>query len=529
MADPVLTTLCAVCHTTSPIYKCPRDGTPTCSRKCCLLHKKWASCSGIRDVTKYVPLAELRTPRYYDHDYNLIHNIETARDRGYERELLERRVVTRRELQPSMRGTWIGDQLRFVEPNVRGPGRHRPPPREEGDGATAAKRRARKWCRQAGVEVISVPKGMSRQRDDGTTWNNRTMALNWQVEWMVYEEGTDKPPTRILRKLLDEVPIYQGFASTMEWVIKGVEAGLQTNDDGSGPSRRRRHRHRHRHHRRDEDWTATAAQSGDATWTQTPWPLQNPFTGSWDMECGSEMTTWKQDADFAQKRKFRFFLLKPRSKPKELIPLESDETLRELLPGRTILEFPTLYVLPPDAASLPADHILGSVERRKNTDLPQSDESDSEDDEEAKEEAGLRGKPKKGAHKRRRSDDDAVLEYTAGPESHSAKRRAVPLIQEVDDGEINSEGEDVPGAASDVDMDEDSDTSSEGSTSSEDDDNEESEDSEDSEREDDNTRDVEMDEMGDTDKPEPLMELLNVKAASSTAKLGLIMYDSDDE
>jgi hypothetical protein len=56
----------------------------------------------------------------------------------------------------------------------------------------------------------------------------------------------------------------------------------------------------------------------------------------------------------------RFFLVKPRtsSNKQVLIPLNSTATLGECLNGRTVLEFPTIYVFPSSVEQLPEDFML---------------------------------------------------------------------------------------------------------------------------------------------------------------------------
>lgn len=55
-----------------------------------------------------------------------------------------------------------------------------------------------------------------------------------------------------------------------------------------------------------------------------------------------------------------FYLLRPETnaKDKVLIPLSRQATLTDCLRDRTVLEFPTIYVLPHEAASLPTGYTL---------------------------------------------------------------------------------------------------------------------------------------------------------------------------
>lgn len=59
-------------------------------------------------------------------------------------------------------------------------------------------------------------------------------------------------------------------------------------------------------------------------------------------------------------RQPKFFLLKPRTSTtrKVLIPLDSSSTIAESLRGRTVLEFPTIHMFPPDLGELPKDEFM---------------------------------------------------------------------------------------------------------------------------------------------------------------------------
>jgi len=63
-----------------------------------------------------------------------------------------------------------------------------------------------------------------------------------------------------------------------------------------------------------------------------------------------------------------YYLLKPRtsSSRRVLIPLDSNATLGESLQGRTVLEFPTVYVFPSDIQQLPEDFMLEEDYQRQD-------------------------------------------------------------------------------------------------------------------------------------------------------------------
>jgi hypothetical protein len=68
----------------------------------------------------------------------------------------------------------------------------------------------------------------------------------------------------------------------------------------------------------------------------------------------------KSDTEHMGDGEYLFFLLKPRTSSSKhvLIPITSNATLGECLKGRTVLEFPTIYVFPSSAQPLPKDYML---------------------------------------------------------------------------------------------------------------------------------------------------------------------------
>jgi hypothetical protein len=64
---------------------------------------------------------------------------------------------------------------------------------------------------------------------------------------------------------------------------------------------------------------------------------------------------------------YDYYLLKPRtsSSRRVLIPLNSNATLGESLQGRTVLEFPTIYVLPSNIKQLPEEFMLEEEYQRQ--------------------------------------------------------------------------------------------------------------------------------------------------------------------
>jgi len=492
-SDDVLSSLCTTCHAAPPQYKCPRCGARSCSLPCVRKHKAWASCSGIRDVTAFVPRATLQTPAGIDHDYNFLRGIERARDRVERRIVDEKALLNNEDIRPGdERGrwdeVWQGDELRFVPAATGKYGRFRsrgmPGLEHESEDLSVQQKRVRRTCRAMHIKVIAVPKGLSRHRENTTSWNKRTGRLNWQIEWLVYEDGTeaDARPTKVLRKALDNIPLCEAFTATMEWVTRGHETQDPElgEDKEEGPPRKRRRRVK------DVKGTETSTQHWQtAAWAELgQYYSQNPFTGAWDAETGPTVTSWARDAEIEENKNLQFYMLKPQTRPKQLIPLRSTETLADILPWRMLLEFPTFYVLP-RGALLPRDHELGSTERpllqamreRAARDSHSSSGSDSDDQDGPGEEKqspdttrirnnqSLRGARGRGGFHDQRNGRRGGMTNGRGVRPDNKQSAGVgplqkvvddilnnpppkkrKLVQDLDEGEVGSDGSDVDGA-----------------------------------------------------------------------------------
>ncbi|KAI1820919.1 hypothetical protein F4861DRAFT_31694 [Xylaria intraflava] len=337
MADPLLTSLCTICHIQPPRYKCPRCSARTCSLPCVKKHKVWSSCNGERDATAYIPLDKLKTDAGIDHDYNFLTKIERSIERA-ERVLREDRDVLPLETSaPPHKKTRLN--------------------KGQSRGKTTVDNGLRKWDRNAihrlrelEIHVSSVPYGMARAKENKTSWNRRTRTINWQVEWVLF--GTESSvatsnqpqPKRLLHKALDETPLHAAFAEALEYDRQ------RHLTDHERAEEKKAHRKRQASGRRAQDQKTSM-------WQGSPCVMQNHSNGSWNGAtdtCGTYTT----------ENYYRFFFLKPKTpsrEPQRLVPLDASESLAGFLSGREIVEFPTIYVLPDRATGLGKGYIVESI------------------------------------------------------------------------------------------------------------------------------------------------------------------------
>ncbi|KAI0381595.1 hypothetical protein F5Y04DRAFT_64572 [Hypomontagnella monticulosa] len=346
MADPLLTSLCTICHIQAPKYKCPRCGARTCSLTCVKKHKNWSSCNGERDPTVYIPREKLKTEAGIDHDYNFLTKIERTVER------VEKILKEEKDILPQ------DDSTSRPPPNKRArihKGKSR--------GRVTFEENSRKWdrnsiqrMRQLGIHVTSVPYGMARAKENKTSWNRRTRTMNWQVEFLEWTniapvDGDDnQKPSRILHKILDEVPLNVGFAEAQEF-----HRQRQLSDKERSQEKKQKALDGKRILAGNNQDVATTAWSGGG------YIMQDSRTAAWNITVSGSYATGELSD------KHRFFFLKPKTPSREqqrLVPLQPTETLATILPGLDIVEFPTICVLPANSAAIPNGYVVESRPRK---------------------------------------------------------------------------------------------------------------------------------------------------------------------
>ena len=399
MADPLLTSLCSICHVSAPRYTCPRCKTRTCSLTCVKKHKAWSECSGERDPTVYKQRRELRTPAGIDHDYNFLHGLERTVERT-EKMLVEEKGLLREDdlrKQPPLtvqelrwRTDKFGRKKRvLVTRELR---------EQSGAGARSLERHLALRLKKLDVTVLFAPTGLQRQKENHTTFNRKTSMVNWQVEWLDLQ--TDGSTTgRKLSKVLEDLPIYKAYHQVLDQQSKKKAAAAATRSDQT------------------QTQTQTQTTRGkrfynqlatDSTWNTPDDLLQEPISGRWVPSSSvRESNRWPDEADRERRQAFDYYLSRARQRsgePKVVSRLDAKDCLRDVLQHTTVLEFPTIYAFQ-GGATLPGGFVLGSQEAS----------------------AAAQGGKRKDAPQK------------GGP--RAAKRRKQDR-QELEDGEVSGEGDD---------------------------------------------------------------------------------------
>ena len=342
MADPLLTTLCAICHVSAPKYKCPRCNLQTCSLGCIKKHKAWSECSGERDATAYVKPSKLRTAAGVDHDYNFLHGIEMSVERSERLLIGERGLVQTEELRPltMQEVKWKtgrdGKKRKVVTTRVL----------REAKGRVFERFLAQR-LKKLNVRILCAPMGMARQKENNTTLNRRSGRINWQVEWFVLNQDGPKEhentqAKRLLSKVMDDTPLYLAYHDLLE------ERSCEISKTTAQKAAPRVKAHQ-------------SQNSSDSRWTSDMDGLQDALTGMW-------LSPAEVDAeeDDRRRQRYQFFLGSTSRRsdlPTKMARLDSGDCLRDVLRNGQVLEFPTIYVLEGGiTATLPPGFVLGPKE-----------------------------------------------------------------------------------------------------------------------------------------------------------------------
>ncbi|KXJ86747.1 hypothetical protein Micbo1qcDRAFT_168243 [Microdochium bolleyi] len=389
MADPLLTSLCTICHIQSPKYKCPRCATRTCSLQCIKKHKKWSSCSGERDPTVYLPPTKLKTDAGIDHDYNFLTKIERSIETADKIMREERDIVPPGGQQQHKEQGGRQQHRDNHHPNKRArfnDGRH------GGHDEQVVGNYSRRWdknsqfrLRKLGIHVSTVPYGMTRSRENKTSWNKRTRTMNWQVEWFVHgnavaeadrstSEATSKDacasyPTRILHKILDETPLAEGFEAGLAWSrhaqLTEEERALEKSTKKKDEQQPQQSKTLTKTNPKDQQHRVACGQNfSSAAWAAHLATTQSSTTSAWyaappDLSPSTANKPIESD--------YQFFYQKPRipsRQTQKLIPLSPADTLARILPGFEIVEFPAIHVFP-KGASLPQGYALDEPQKQR--------------------------------------------------------------------------------------------------------------------------------------------------------------------
>ncbi|PYH97988.1 hypothetical protein BO71DRAFT_372089 [Aspergillus ellipticus CBS 707.79] len=345
--DSLLSELCTICHIQPPKYRCPRCSTRTCSLPCTRRHKLWSQCSGIRDPAAYLRRNELATEASFDRDFNFITGIERSIERagrdaenrgikvGGNTGYVEDLSVVGLEEEDGLVTPAPGQQERKRKrgPAGAGPGNaegRAPVPKGEGGFVRRAE--------SVGVKVVRAPKGMSRNKMNGSRWLAKQQGLIWTVEWIT-GDGQKK-----MRNCLETSSIADSYDRTFP-LPKEERGGKKQEEDEKPEQTPQQEQPQEGAESQAQDPASTIEAPVQSTENV---PDAQPETSDAEPQPQQEPVAPAEPLEITSHRNVYFYLHRPRTTTKQpvLIPLSPAMSLTSALRDHTVLEFPTIYTLP---------------------------------------------------------------------------------------------------------------------------------------------------------------------------------------
>lgn len=166
---------CDVCHQHAFKYRCPRCSTRSCCLACINQHKADMSCTGKRDRTAYVPMADLSL-NHLRSDLSFLEDVETNADSA------------RRQVQHTIGS---GNSATAVP---LAPSRLLP------HHLASLKHQAH----LRGTELLFQPPGMTKRKQNNSQWVSKKKIIIWRIELefiLGEEESNPGPPPKKTLKL----------------------------------------------------------------------------------------------------------------------------------------------------------------------------------------------------------------------------------------------------------------------------------------------------------------------------------------
>jgi len=431
MADPLLTNLCAICHTAVPKYKCPRCSKRTCSLPCVNKHKTWSRCDGLRDATAYKRNA-LSTRSGVDHDYNFLSAIERDKKAAEHVLVHGRGVIAEDELRPievqHVEWKWRDGKARKVLVT-----RHLRKGRQDEEDKVMGR------CRRLGIQLVRAPIGMSMRRENGVRFSERLKSVVWAVRWLLVS-AEDPRGREFWTNNIDFVRIGQAF----------LQAGRKT---AAFAAASREVKWVHDDESKDveaftcQDPTTTAWAPTRTQWRQLYHSRDSSRSGAWvstDREFLGPSAPYPEWIKWLRGR-VQFYLSQRSansgSAEDAVIPADPEERLKDILSGTVVFEYPTIYVVQKQT-TLPS-HCRVQEQSAKKPDLKRK-----RDEETRGRRSSKKIKPRELEDGEVPSEDEAEADDDNGLDSESDVVAEVELGDDNDDddnSDSDSDDEDLTG------------------------------------------------------------------------------------
>lgn len=223
-----------------------------------------------------------------------------------------------------------------------------------------------KVLQNVGTTIIKAPNGMSRNLENATTWSKKQRCMNWQVEWIREADAGG----RVLSKSIERWPISDIYSAILEDERKKNMTPMEKTAEKKRKAEEMKDRQAKR--AKSDGWSIFDISAISIS--------QDPDSGAWKLSSHNPisqpdqgLTCRPQSLSRKLDPKYRFYLHRPKTQssyPKVLVPVDSAQSLTEVLRNRTVLEFPTIYVFETGPDELPASFMLESAYVKATGDDP---------------------------------------------------------------------------------------------------------------------------------------------------------------
>jgi hypothetical protein len=210
---------CSECENGTAIYQCPKCNHRTCSMTCCQMHKQRTGCNGKRNRAPFQRLEEMNDATIRN-DYFFLEDVIRNVDGG-------KRLVNK---LGAVRGGGTPSLITHVDPNKDIPDDNEPNlnifhhKRQKTTTTTTTEFLPPRWrrlvheaCRR-NITLLLMPQGMTRHKTNTTYYRHQTNTLMWKLEFVLHDgcvtnhlednddiDDTTSPTTKVRTLFCDQV------------------------------------------------------------------------------------------------------------------------------------------------------------------------------------------------------------------------------------------------------------------------------------------------------------------------------------
>jgi hypothetical protein len=279
---------CEVCRVNFHKYKCPRCMTLTCSLDCCKTHKAASNCTGVRDKTKYVGKEEFDESQLLS-DYRFLEEQQRLVEAAQRDSLLN---AASKPQQRSDSSSWVSSYFDNLAKFAR---------------------------KQFNIKLLYMPPNSTRHTNNKTKFNRQEVLISWSLEMAFdVDEGNKEtlsivPSTKRTQIRFHTGPTVYSAKLPLRQLLLDFYSTLKRK-------------------LLDTQSTTTKLASSSSDEMSTFLAMRKQYGAEFENEKLNEINVLLEQVDYELKKRY-------------IVLLDMSSSLEQSLAGRTIVEYPTLYVV----------------------------------------------------------------------------------------------------------------------------------------------------------------------------------------